>query len=212
MADGFNIRVTGFYKKYKTLRNGEVQEREYVTWVPKGGAMYSSNNERIDHINPAILENKPGFDPDDDQQGLKLQAMRAKWALIEPGYEAWKKGQDIPVDGTPLAAWGGLDADQIKIVQMAGIQSVEDFAEANDSQMERVKLPNRRDLQKQAALFLKNREPSAAAAALTEAQDTIAAMQADMAEMRAAMAEMQKPKRGRPKKAEAEAEAESEAA
>ena len=31
--------------------------------------------------------------------------MAAKWATIGPAYEAWKRGSEIPQDGTPLAAW-----------------------------------------------------------------------------------------------------------
>jgi hypothetical protein len=31
----------------------------------------------------------------------RIQA--ARWSIVEPAYKAWKKGEEVPENGTPLA-------------------------------------------------------------------------------------------------------------
>jgi len=58
------------------------------------------------------------------------------WAVIEPYYEAWKKGQENPVDGTPLGAWPGLAPEQAERLKMLRVRSVEDVAAMTDADVD----------------------------------------------------------------------------
>lgn len=58
------------------------------------------------------------------------------WAVIEPYYEAWKKGQETPVDGTPLGAWPGLAPEQAERLRMMRVRSVEDVAAMTDADVD----------------------------------------------------------------------------
>lgn len=227
---GVAIRVMDFHTKYKERPTYDPETRavigsetvavDFVTWHPIGGAQYTNVVEPVQTLNPEELIRKMKqhgrYDDDDERMGLKIAAMRAKWEIIGPAYEAWKAGKELPETGTPLAAWAGVTKEQIKVLHLAGVRSIEDLAHASDSIVERIRLPDKRALQRAAQTFLATKDQAAASAALTEAQATIESMQAEMAEMRQAFADMQKPRRGKRKaddEAEPEtAEAETEAA
>lgn len=47
-------------------------------------------------------------------------------------FEAWKKGEELPPEGTPIKTWPPLSPAQRKNILTAGILTVEDLAVAND--------------------------------------------------------------------------------
>lgn len=47
-------------------------------------------------------------------------------------FELWKKGEEIPMHGTPIKTWPPLSPAQRKNVLAAGILTIEDLAVAND--------------------------------------------------------------------------------
>lgn len=158
------IVVLGFdtsYSKGKTV--------EWVIYAPAHMAHYAQNRERIDFVNPEKMKIR-----DDDENGAKkADFMRYRWAQIEPAYKAWKQGHEIPIDGTPLAAWPGLNKAQADEFRKIGIKSVELLAAMNDAQMQRVQLPGVRDIIAQARAFLEATDRSETAGRLTtlEAQN-----------------------------------------
>ncbi|TIU43697.1 MAG: hypothetical protein E5W30_20910, partial [Mesorhizobium sp.] len=87
---------------------------------------------------------------------------------------------------TALAAWSGVTPEQAEVLRTAGIRTVEEVRDLTDGQLDRVRLPNMRDLRKQAALFLENSDAAKAAereaakdaqiAALMERQEAMEAM------------------------------------
>lgn len=67
------------------------------------------------------------------------QAMKDReiWPALKDFYEAWKAGQDAPVNGTPLSQWPGLPPEQAQRFQQMFIRSVEDVAAMTDNDIDR---------------------------------------------------------------------------
>lgn len=53
-------------------------------------------------------------------------------------YEAWQKGQDIPLLGTPIRGWSILSPAQQENIVKANIRTVEDLAQANEEALGRI--------------------------------------------------------------------------
>lgn len=47
-------------------------------------------------------------------------------------YSAWKKGEELPVEGTPIRTWPGLSPSAVKMIIGAGFLTVEQLASANE--------------------------------------------------------------------------------
>lgn len=85
---------------------------EYVEWVKKGDPKTSQVIK---------IKNIQRMDPD-------------AWRVIKPYYEAWKKQEEMPVNGTPLANWPLIKSKRVlEQLRMISIHSVEDLAEMPDS-------------------------------------------------------------------------------
>lgn len=130
----------------------------------------------------------------------------ARWAVIKPQWEAWRSNQDVPINGTPLAAWAGVTPEQADVLRSVGLRSIEEVANLTDAIITKVPLPNVRDLVANAKIYLDS------VAGIKIAED-VKAVQAENAELRAQLEEMKQimlaqqdgaaPKRrGRPKKTE----------
>ena len=62
-----------------------------------------------------------------------------KWVKQwDEAYEAWKNGEEIPLDGTPIKEWSAISPAQIKNLIAIGILTVEDLAQANDQGISRI--------------------------------------------------------------------------
>lgn len=201
-----DIRVLRFQTKIN--RTGKAVD--WVLYAPAHGIGNMETWARVKDLMPPAE-----FDEDRDIQGTKMAHMRAVWSQIEPKYEAWKKGADMPENGTPLSAWPGISEEEVHALNRVQVRSVEELAEMGDSALDRVALPNTRSLREQAKKFI-------AAAATAQTSEAIEALQAKLAEqaeqLEAALALLaersetgaeaeDKPRRGRPPKAKAEAEA-----
>jgi hypothetical protein len=194
------IRVLGFKQDFRP--DGRVYDMVHFTSsdaMTDTGEPTHSTWERISRLTP------PEFMENDDG-GLKMAALRSQWNQIEPSYAAWKQGQEIPESGTPLGAWPAIDAARAEALRAAGMRTVEDVARVGENVLARPPLPNLRALKDQAKAFLENRDLSARDAQISDLQAQNAAMLEMLAELQA-----DKPKRGRPPKAQAD-EPEEEAA
>lgn len=176
-----SIRVIGFRQEYKTITGpdgkSETRPIEYVKYAPIGAMLTNNTEERVDFLRPP-----ESIDNDDD--GKKLAFMKYRWSMIEPAYDAWKAGQEIPVAGTPLAAWPILSDEQRAAIMRTGIKTVEDLAELPDSAITKLPLPNARDLGKQARLFLETTDRAVVAQQIAERDEKIAVMEEEMAAMK----------------------------
>lgn len=166
--------------EFKTVYKGDKQ-RDMVLLAPVGEGFERTQTWHYVHT----------LKPADGQEGPMADLMRERWAVVEPAYKAWQAGEAVPENGTALAAWSGVTAEQVKLLRTMGITSVEAVAEMNDSAIAKLPFPNRRELPKLAKTFLERRGEVALAEQLANAQERIAAMEAMLAE---------KPKRGRPPK------------
>lgn len=202
------IVVQGFSTTFRTGKDGKPEAVEWVTYAPAHDPTGTSNKVRIKElIPPQALRN--------DDEGTKLNLMHLKWNQIRPAYEAWKAGIEIPVDGTPLAAWAGVSPDQADVLRARGLKTVEALRDATDSMIAKIALPNMRALRELAGKFLEGAGRAAAAAQVQERDDKIKAMEAMMEEMVARLAAVDggaKRGPGRPRKAGIEATEEAEAA
>lgn len=167
----------GFLIDDKGNRVMQVVEEDWVTYAPAHSPINTQNTERVRHLRP---------DPSrvgEDNDGSKLAFMTARWAQIEPAYDAWKKGQELPVNGTPLSVWPALNNEQVKVFRQVGVASVEEVRDLSETQIGRVPLPNMRELKKQAALFLDNSVVADAAEREAAKDAQIEAMSARLAEL-----------------------------
>jgi len=53
-------------------------------------------------------------------------------------YESWEKGQEMPVDGTPIRDWNALSPAQCENIIRAGCKTIEDLAQINDEGLRRL--------------------------------------------------------------------------
>lgn len=53
-------------------------------------------------------------------------------------YDSWKKGQEIPVNGTSIKDWNILSPSQCKNLISAGCLTIEDLAQCNDEGLRRI--------------------------------------------------------------------------
>jgi hypothetical protein len=69
---------------------------------------------------------------------VRNMRMPARWRdHYKASYEAWSKGQEMPVNGTPIKGWRKLSPAQEKNLLAMGVQTVEDLAQINDEGMKR---------------------------------------------------------------------------
>ena len=147
---------------------------DMVEYAPKGRAGMSTQEkvERLRKTNPIV------------------------WPQIERHYEHWTKGQEMPTDGVPLEAWPGFPEGMIRRCKDVNVRTIEDFATLTDSGLDRIGM-GARMWQQQALAFLGNADRAAAAKKQTDLETQNAALLEQLAEMRAEIAAMKRPKRGK---------------
>lgn len=172
----------------KGERIKERQAEDWVTYSPAHSPMNTATIERVRTMVP---------DPDrmgEDQDGEKLRFMTHRWNQIEPAYKAFKEGREVPLNGTPLAAWPGITQEQAEVLRQHSLRTVEEVRDLSEGQLEKVRLPNVRDLRAQAKLFLENTDSALAAEREAQKDAVIAEMSERMAAMEALLEERTAPK------------------
>lgn len=122
-------------------------------------------------------------------------------------YEAWKRGQEIPVEGTAIREWPVVSPSQVRMLQSVNILTVEDLATVTDSTLEKMGI-GARALQNKALTWLEQANDSGKVAEqvaglmtrLESLEQTLKDKDATIARLQARL-EDEPPKRGRPKKA-----------
>jgi hypothetical protein len=191
---------------YKLQPDGTHKATDWVEYGPDDGRNRIHTVSRINDIN-ALPDREAATD------NPAVAAAYAIWDKIRPAYEAFKTGEEMPENGTPLAAWPGVNSEQVAALKAVGIRSVEEFAEASDSIFKRLPFPNPRQLRDAAKMYLEGKDRQTLILADQAKADQIQALQDEMREMREMMAaraaedEEAPRRRGRPPKAEAEAAA-----
>lgn len=115
-------------------------------------------------------------------------------------YEAFKAGQEVPLEGTPLQEWPLLSATRIKELQVQNIRTVEDIAGLKDASLPALGLDGRK-LQQQAIAWLEQAKDAAhatqLAAELSKRDDEIALLKHQLSELNAVIEDMKQPKRAK---------------
>ena len=74
-----------------------------------------------------------------NKQKVANGQMPREWAEhFERQYKAWKAGQELPVNGTPIKGWGVISPAMQKNIINVNILTVEDLAAANDEGLKRI--------------------------------------------------------------------------
>ncbi|HXF89592.1 MAG TPA: hypothetical protein VNK48_14650 [Xanthobacteraceae bacterium] len=197
--------VKGFKTKYITKPDGTLVAEDWVEYGPLGAVDKTCNEAPV----AALAKIDTNADPANPAYQMAL----GRWLTIKPLYEAWKTGQEAPVDGVPLAAWPGVSSEQVELLRGMGFRTVEEIAEASDGLTARIPLPNAREIQANARRFLAARDQAKVAAKLGEKDREIAELKDQLDEMRAMMVAMQeeateqRQKRGKGKRDDAKQEA-----
>lgn len=192
------ILIHRFFTNYVTGKDGTQIARDMVEYGPIGQAGRTHVVARIDEISK--VSPNPGANP-------ALQAAKFRWEFIKPKYEAWKNNQELPAEGTPLAAWNFLTQQQAEILRVNGVRSVEDVSVLSDAHFNRIPIPNLRSIAEAAKKFLDASDVNKFAAQMKEKDETINALTARIDQMAEMLAGMQQPEKrgpGRPRKEQSE--------
>lgn len=114
--------------------------------------------------------------------------------LIKPAYEAWKSGEEIAQQGTPLAVLGTIAPRVIQRYRLLNIHNVEQLSAIQDGDLPRLGLGGQRD-REVARKYLEaaNSETAQIAAKQRQQDDQIAKQAAEIEELKAMLAERKKP-------------------
>lgn len=129
------------------------------------------------------------------------------WALVKPEYEPWLKGQEPPLDGTPLKTWALISAAHCRTLMEHGVKTIEQLAKINDETMKLIPMDGRRLQQTAAAYLSADRQAERAAVEITNIKEEMSRMRASLeaseALNRELAAGLEKRGPGRPRKEEA---------
>ena len=104
------------------------------------------------------------------------------WPFVEPYYDAWVKGQEEPVIGTPLDVLPFVPKEAVARLKLIQIKTAEDLAESNETVLQRIGM-GARSLRDKARAYLANKADSAIA-------DRAQKMEAENAELKARVEEL----------------------
>lgn len=81
-----------------------------------------------------------------------------QWAqYFRSQYEQWKKGEEIPENGTPIKGWAAISPAEQQMILQANIRTVEDLAEVTEQGMQNIGM-GARNLKEKAVAWLKSAE------------------------------------------------------
>lgn len=202
MAEKLPVVIHRFYTVYEDdPRNpGSTRARDMVEYGPIGAAGRSHTVERIDII--SRVNKNAGANP-------AMQAASVLWNFIKPRYDAWKTNQELPTEGTPLAAWNHLTPQQAEVLRVNGVRSVEDVSALSDAHFHRIPIAGLRSITEAAKKYLDHKDVNKLVSQMDAKDATIAALTARVEELAQMVADASdEPKRrGRPPKVQAEAAA-----
>jgi hypothetical protein len=169
------IRILGFFQK-PSIRGGETVLHDWVRYAPIHAIQTVVNEERIDRLKP---NDKLAMS---DDAGIRSAFIKTRWAEIEPAYEAWKQGNEIPANGTPLGVWPGITPEQAGALKLSGIRTVEEIATLPDHLLGKIHLPNMREMRVQAKAYLDARGTQVIADQMARRDEEVAALREQLDE------------------------------
>lgn len=184
------VAVYDFAARFRAVEDTDTGEARTVQedWCLYGPAGKEDRQKQWAPVKSLIEE------PDWDARGMDPTGYGAQWKrsvikIVKPQYEAWKRGQAYDTDETPLAA-AGLQPEQVKRIQIAGIRSVEQLANAGGNEISRIALPEPHKLRETARRFLDMRSQVVATDKVKQLEDQNAALMDRLDEMQRQMASL----------------------
>lgn len=211
------LAVQKFWTEYKQDKKNpdKMIAIDMVAYGPIGQLDRTINIEKVSRLSKIMpLQG--------NEQNPAVAMAHARWDSIRPRYEAWKTGNELPMQGTPLAAWNGVTPEQADILKASNIRTVEEVAELNDATRARIPLPGLQELIGSAKRYVASSDFAQFQKTLVDKDEQIRRLERsdairneEMDEMRRALAEMRNalaasqpqpagevvapaPKRGRP--------------
>lgn len=179
---------------------GKMKERDWVEYSPLGSIQKTVIREWLEIIKNVLpLTGKGGDNP-------AVQMAHSRWDAIRPRYEAWKNNQELPLDGTPLAAWNGISRQLCDVLKTHGVRTIEELSALTDTHIQSIGIMGLRGYIDNAKRFLTVQSSTVVTDALAKKDQEIAELKAQMVELVAMVKEAQQgavepPKRrGRPPK------------
>lgn len=110
-----------------SLKSGHfvTRDAEYVIITPAG------SKDEVEKLVPEWLTQM--------KQQVREGRLKPEWENnYVRAYEHWKRGEEIPVNGTPIKGWPVLSPAQQKNAISANVRTVEDLAAANGEALQRL--------------------------------------------------------------------------
>jgi hypothetical protein len=174
------IKIERFWTDYEPdpASPGKQRSIDWVQWIKIGDQHQSTISDKVARLRGGERKGADG--------SMKFYPPDIVWQAIGPAYEAWKKNETIPVDGTPLEAWPGVTHELLRVCKGANMLSVEDVAAMTESTMQRIGIPNIRGIKAKAQAFLDaQRDTAKIEAVLVEDRATIARQASELEELKA---------------------------
>lgn len=176
------ITIHKFEESYRRDANGVLVAYDTITYSPRGDIKTVLDRD-VGRMSKVYTLEECG-------DNLAALAAYRLWQTIKPQYEYWKLNQQLPVNGTPLGAWGGASAAQAKVLKEAGLTTVEEVASASDIVLNKIGLANGLQLRELAKKFLANETKVNVAAVLDNVEQENAALKEQLADQQRQIAEM----------------------
>jgi hypothetical protein len=172
-----SLHVKRCWTEFKPNPNdaASMVEVDWVEYGPVGSLDRSLTRERVSRLRDCLPS---------DQANPAVALAQARWDAIKPFYESWKSGQEMPVNGTPLAAWNALTPEHADVLRSRSVRTVEEIAQLTDAHVERIPIPRMRDLIRQARLFMESADTTRFAHSLEKKEHEIAALNGQLESQR----------------------------
>ena len=112
VPDGHGNLVMQEIINYK--KTGKMVTEDWVSYGPAGQLDRSQTPVKISTLEK-VMPPQGEFHP-------AAQAQYEMAQMVLKHYQMWKEGQEMPIDGTPLAAWNGLTHEEVEEFHKRGIR------------------------------------------------------------------------------------------
>lgn len=116
----------------------------------------------------------------------------------EQAYRAWKSGQELPLEGTPIKGWAVISPAQAETIVRAGVRTVEDLSTANAEACTRIGMGGIRFKQMAAAWIAQAHEKGPLTLQMTSLQSENALLKAQLQSLTETVEAMQAQNPARP--------------
>jgi hypothetical protein len=172
------IRIIKFHTIYKQGKDGEMKAVDMVDYTQPGQANFAVQSAPVSRLSKVLP--LAG-----NEENPSVVIANARWDQIEPAYRAWKEGNEIPEEGTPLGAWSGLTQDQAEGLKRSGLRTVEELANASEGILVKMAVPNVLKLKAMASTYLDSKDLTSFSNELADKDAELKAMREEMEELKA---------------------------